>query len=355
MPVDDYYSLIGVAADADRDEIKDAYRARRAELDESETSRANAALLNRAWNVLSDAQQRERYDDQLATARADDDVIVPEIVASASSNGSGNRSAAKSKSQQRRDAARSSKSTDRKGRLPLVQESEVNGVPLAATRERVYALAIDAFICILILVFGTALVSSKVADSQKPQVVANVDQLTKDAKSLSKEYDLAKTKASSASDTLAAAKKANDTFKISTSEAAKKIADGNAATAKKNLDDKNKAVTKEDGKLSTIRLFVFLGGIALCFVILAIPTMLTGRSPGKAIRGLRLVAEDGSKATPAKVSVHYGAVLGFIGSMGAVLGPIAMALALFGVSSFNRNPKRQGWHDRIAKTRVVHG
>ena len=55
MPVDDYYSLIGVSPDADRDTIRDAYRARRSELDDSEQGRSSAAKLNRAWNVLSDS------------------------------------------------------------------------------------------------------------------------------------------------------------------------------------------------------------------------------------------------------------------------------------------------------------
>src|SRR5947207_2608921 len=74
MPVDDYYSLIGVSPDADRDTIRDAYRSRRSELDDSEQGRTSAAQLNRAWNVLSDGAQRARYDDQLAAARADEDV-----------------------------------------------------------------------------------------------------------------------------------------------------------------------------------------------------------------------------------------------------------------------------------------
>src|SRR5438094_442052 len=90
MPVDDYYSLIGVSSDADRTTIRDAYRARRSELDDSEHGRASAAMLNRAWNVLSDDAQRAKYDDQLAAAKADDDVVVPELVGATrvSSNGS---------------------------------------------------------------------------------------------------------------------------------------------------------------------------------------------------------------------------------------------------------------------------
>src|SRR3954468_6611864 len=127
MPVDDYYSLIGVSPDADRDTIRDAYRARRSELDDTDHGRASAAMLNRAWNVLSDTSQRARYDDQLATAKADDDVVVPELVGATRTSSNGSATSTRSAGRTRNGRER----PDRPARQPVQQSTEINGVPLA--------------------------------------------------------------------------------------------------------------------------------------------------------------------------------------------------------------------------------
>src|SRR4051794_41065615 len=63
--MDDYYTLLGVDHDASTDDIRSAYRERKAALDSSDGgSKADAAQLNKAWNVLSDPYQRGRYDQQ---------------------------------------------------------------------------------------------------------------------------------------------------------------------------------------------------------------------------------------------------------------------------------------------------
>src|SRR3954470_18493118 len=65
--VSDYYNLLGVESDADKDTIKAAYR------DQLEgASQAERAKLNKAWNVLSDPVQRERYDDARSEGWLDD-------------------------------------------------------------------------------------------------------------------------------------------------------------------------------------------------------------------------------------------------------------------------------------------
>src|SRR5580704_618737 len=90
MSGDDYYEMLGVDEDAPVDDIRAAYRDKRAaalDIDDSpknknkdrdaERARAEAAALNKAWNVLSDPYQRGRYDEQRAsgaTETDDDDV-----------------------------------------------------------------------------------------------------------------------------------------------------------------------------------------------------------------------------------------------------------------------------------------
>ena len=72
--MDDYYTLLGVEPDAATDEIRTAYRARKATIDtSSDSGKVDAAKLNKAWNVLSDPYQRGRYDEQLTQVSDDGD------------------------------------------------------------------------------------------------------------------------------------------------------------------------------------------------------------------------------------------------------------------------------------------
>ncbi len=369
MPVDDYYSLIGVSPDADRDTIRDAYRARRSELDDSEQGRSSAARLNRAWNVLSDAAQRARYDDELATAKADDDVIVPELVGAtrASSNGKGNtspRATARTRGGRQRP--------ERPVRQPIAQEIEVNGVPLASNRDRAFAVATDAILCILLLVVGVQFVAQKLAegktDSSVPVVVKTLpvkvpagekpcytnvkvnrvitDYLDEIQKSLDKcdqknidKYiklrDDAKTKAQSAA------------------------YDKKKKAWEKAFDDDTKEQTKVQHTLDGVGRVTLFGAGVITFLLFAVPSALTGRTLGKALRKIRLMKEDAVTPAGWRTSVvRYGAVIGFIVVAGVFLGQyaqLAWIVAIFGVTSFSRNAKRQGWHDRIAHTVVIAG
>src|SRR6266404_4093081 len=86
--MDDYYSLLGIDADASVDDIRGAYRVRKDGLDTaSDAGKADAAKLNKAWNVLSDPYQRGRYDEQRSTAEAQGTLGVDDDDTS-SSNGS---------------------------------------------------------------------------------------------------------------------------------------------------------------------------------------------------------------------------------------------------------------------------
>ena len=66
--MDDYYEILGVDEDAPVDDIRTAYRDKKAAIDTSanDAAKSEVAALNKAWNVLSDPYQRGRYDQQLA-------------------------------------------------------------------------------------------------------------------------------------------------------------------------------------------------------------------------------------------------------------------------------------------------
>lgn len=333
MSTDDYYTLIGVSPDADRDTIRDAYRERRGQAkDDGVRSR-----LNRAWNVLSDPTQRARYDDQLATARAGgvdggdgDEVVVPEVVGRANGRaraGGRGRARAAARPPARRVAA---------------QETEVNGVPLATNRDRIMALLLDGFIAMLLLIVGAQFLALRVAESQKPEVVDKVNAYSDQLKSLKDQVDAAKKRKTDA-----------------TSAAAKRTFDQQQRAAQARYDAKLEQQQKEQAKLTGIVNGTLVAAGVAALAVFAIPTALTGRSPGKALRKIRLVRDDG--VTPVGWTgalTHYGAVLGFIVIAGVTLrlyAQLAWIVAVWGVSSFARHPKRQGWDNRISKTVVVQG
>src|SRR5438477_4276923 len=68
--MDDYYAILGVDPGAPTEDIKVAYREKKAALatKTADSGKADAARLNKAWNVLSDPYQRGRYDEQRSTA-----------------------------------------------------------------------------------------------------------------------------------------------------------------------------------------------------------------------------------------------------------------------------------------------
>lgn len=351
MPTDDYYRLIGVPADADRNEIRDAYRARRAELGDDEAGRANAARLNRAWNVLSDPAQRERYDDQLATARADgDEIVVPEIVDAATTNGSGKRTRSGRNETNRRPPRQ---------RVELLDE--INGVPLASTRDRMFALVIDGFLCVLILALlsGVAQVFpgfafQMLAKNQHPAVVAKVNDLTDQLNATQRRIDDVSAQRKKAPDNKTADRK-NCTGKPgeTTGTSAQALLCQQVVLQKK-YDAIKKQISSEQKKLTGVLVVSLIASFVVLMLVFAVPTALTGRTPGKAIRKIRMVRESDTGPVGWGTALrHYGLLFSFLLVAGMFLGPIGFVIVAFGVTSFYRNPKRQGWDNRISHTVVI--
>ncbi|MFA7314403.1 MAG: RDD family protein [Candidatus Magasanikbacteria bacterium] len=66
-----------------------------------------------------------------------------------------------------------------------------------------------------------------------------------------------------------------------------------------------------------------------------------GATPGKMVLGLKIIEEDGKKLTWQKAVVRY---------LSMFLSGIAFCLGFFWIGF---NPKKQGWHDLLAKTYVI--
>ena len=139
---DSHYEILGADEDASRDEIRAAYRERVGELDpdtwtgDAADRRTRASAVNRAWNVLSDPFQKERYDDQLGAG----DVDLTDDDEGDDDDGDGELPARGS-----RRPARGRGGRDRPTATPT-------GQPLAAMRARINALSVDVLVILVILV-----------------------------------------------------------------------------------------------------------------------------------------------------------------------------------------------------------
>lgn len=80
--------------------------------------------------------------------------------------------------------------------------------------------------------------------------------------------------------------------------------------------------------------------IALAYFVIFWAT--TGQTPGKMALGIKVIATDGSPVTWGKAILRY---IGYI---------ISGLVVLLGFIWIALDPRRQGWHDKIANTYVVH-
>jgi uncharacterized RDD family membrane protein YckC len=315
--VSDYYDLLGVEANADKDTIKTAYRN---QLDGA--SQSERAKLNKAWNVLSDPVQRERYDD----ARSEgwlDDVEPDDDVEDATPARRGGRAAAGSRERPARQA--------RPAPEPTVDLPD--GMVLADTRARGLALLIDFSILFVIYILALSLALPALLKNQYPVQSHRIDAINKQIDQLDKQKS-----------------KADDTAGNSKASKAQQDAAKKKSTAlQKQIDAKNSQVTNiaKDFQTFALLMYAVLLGI---FLLYAVPsTALTGQTLGMRLRHVRVVRADGSPVTWAGAFGRFVipfAVALLLPQLGAVIG---LGMVLW----YMRDKNRQGVHDKIARTLVV--
>jgi curved DNA-binding protein CbpA len=340
--MDDYYSLLGIETDASVDDIRGAYRERKDGLDTaSDAGKADAARLNKAWNVLSDPYQRGRYDEQRASAEERGDLGVEDASAVTSTNG---RSSARSTSssntpmsprQARQQAVRDARAAKLKAAATI---SPPDGTHWPSTKARILAMVIDLLV-IIVIVSASQIAAQSIAKSQKPDVVHQVDALNTQIN------DQNKIK-SDADKAVSNAKKANDAAE----QKAQQAKSDNAKAAVKDLTKKR---DDEQAKLQGYFIAAIAIAFFLSFLYLAIPTAITGRTLGKRVQHLKVLREDGSPLGWKGAITRFGLVVLVTFVLYYVLQQIAAVIVLFGVTMWMRNPNMQGLHDRVAHTIVV--
>jgi len=315
---DTHYEILGVSPDASRDEIRDAYRARVSELDpetwkgDASDRRERAASVNRAWNVLSDPFQKERYDSGIDdTIEGVDDLDVDGVSDGAGSNGKGGGKAS------RGNAA----AVAARGTVKLTP----TGLTIAPTRARINALSVDVLV-ILVLVFGLNFIAGVLFSNPAVQVTIK-DKIVSTTE-----------------------------IKDSTADAVKKVQQPKAEAKWEKDNPKAKPLKPKDVKVdevkvvpSTITLLFQLLTLILALLYTVIPTARTGQTLGKRIFKIKLVSVDGSSAGWAQGLLHYGVPIAVAIALALIGAVVAIGMILWSIWDKNG----QGVDDKIAKTFVV--
>ena len=162
--MDDYYELLGVDEDAPVDDIRSAYRDKKAAVDTSagDDAKSDVAKLNKAWNVLSDPYQRGRYDQQRNIANDDDDEYDDDEYEDDEDD-----AAPVTRSRSPRGADRAEKR--RNARQPLKPTVKLPaGVHFPTMKQRLLAMGIDMLILIGLFFAGSIAVLPALEKSQHP-------------------------------------------------------------------------------------------------------------------------------------------------------------------------------------------
>jgi curved DNA-binding protein CbpA len=346
MAIDDYYRLLDVAPDAERDEIKGAYRAKRDALRsrEGDDTRAKVAELNRAWNVLSDPAQRERYDDRLAEQREAGE--VDEYDDEYDDDGDGKARPAATRAT-RRDRARDARAT----RAPTIVVPA--GLTQASTRSRLMALGFDLLVCLFIFlaVYQMGLV---LIDRHFPGERKHLSDLVTQQNNATKAVNTDKENISAADKAAAAAKASHDT--VAEQAAKDKSAAAHAAETKDaaRRDALGKEIDTLNRRFGPWINLTFLVVMVTLLLYLVPGTALSGKTIGKRLRHIRVVKLDGSRPGWSTALIRFGVPL-LVGTLLTVLmhTPLGLAVAVLGIIGWVSNANRQGLHDRLAKTIVV--
>jgi curved DNA-binding protein CbpA len=346
---EDYYDLLGVAPDASRDEIRTAYREQIEGLEQAERAR-----LNRAWNVLSDPAQRDRYDERRAAVAAgletDDD---GDDEGAGPSGATGARRAAPA----RRAAAPEKRGAKDGARTPTPRPEPTielpPGMEFAAPRARGTAIAFDVAVLLLIVILCQQFVP-KLVDSNYQKNTDRYNAAIDRVDAAQKRADQANKRADTAT---SAAKKATKNGDTVAAAAQKQKAKDATAAAKKAEADKKAAQKQADTiqKNDLAGAIQIATGVAFFVALLyTVPlSALTGQTVGKRLRKIKVVRVDGSPVGWIGSLAHYGFPIAVALFLSGFLGPVAGIAALALVLWYLRDRNYQGVHDKLAKTLVV--
>jgi hypothetical protein len=341
---DDYYELLGVDEDAAVDDIRIAYRDKRAAATainekakdkekEAERARVEAARLNKAWNVLSDPYQRGRYDQERVNASESDDEYDDDDEPVARTAKTPAKTPAKADGKRLTANERRSVRANAKPTVTLPP-----GMYFPSTKRRLFAMFIDLAL-LLVLFIGSQLLVVHLEKSQHKAVYDRVTELNNTT--IPKAHD-ATNKAKKAAS-------ANVDCKKPTTGNDKAYCDAKAA--EKKLNDELIAKQKV---LAPTQNLVSGAFFLLSLLILLVPSLFGGQTLGKRLQHVRLMRVDGSPARWMEVFRRYTALVFAAYVLSTILrSPVGALIVVFVATLWTRNPNQQALQDKFAKTLVL--
>lgn len=367
-----HYDALGIDPRATKEEIRAAYQERLSDAQSAQAreqaskkpnesvladARADESQARSAWQVLSDPYQRGRYDASIDVPDDPDrEVAEGEIVDEddePSTNGGRGARGAKTRPARgaRPERPPGMFSTER----PPTPASWPPGVQPPPQRARSLAMLIDLTVLGVILLLSTAVISPLVVDQMYPKENTKLDHLQTclDHLSTAKD-DLGSSKQSAAID------KANSSCaEFPKAFGSPLSGDESKKQLEKRIDNRTSDVedlqTSVQQDIAPATFIVSLGALVVMLLVLVPSSLRTGRTLGKHLMRIRAIQVDGSPLTLRPALSRYGMPLLFAQFLGALLGPLSYAVALFGVLTWPRNANLQGLHDRLARTIVVDG
>jgi len=339
--VGDYYDLLAVDPAASKEEIRAAYRTERdrleAELEEGRNAarRQDAARrlgeLHRAWAVLSDPLQRDRYDAARARGEAEGDAEAPP---------GGEEPPPPPPPPPRRAGGRP---------LPEPTVTLPAGMRLADGRTRALAALFDLSVLALVYLVAVSVVLPAALAARYPERVDRLDAIEAAVRRLDDRRSELRARAGAARARAERAERAGRDADAAAARQQARVASREAQRIEDRIDARQEEARDIQGAFLGLSYLVAFGILVVCLAYLVPSTVLTGQTLGKRLRRLWVVQVDGRRASVGRVTIRYllpVALAVFVPQLGLVV-----ALGVVGWALRDRN--RQGLHDRLAGTLVV--
>ncbi|HEX6311656.1 MAG TPA: RDD family protein, partial [Acidimicrobiia bacterium] len=221
-------------------------------------------------------------------------------------------------------------------------------------RARLIAMAIDLVVLIAIFL-AVQTGGTRIIDAAYPEETDQIDLLNDRIDATEEDRDAAEERVDEAEERIDQARENDNDTALEEAQADRRQAQAEADRLDRRIDNLEDDLQDVQGDLVPAQLMLTAAILVFALLYLVPSSVMTGRTLGKQLLGVRVVNADGTRLTLRGALLHYGAPVLLSLLLLPLLGQLVVLIVLVGVLTWPRNPNRQGLHDRIAGTLVVDG